>query len=157
MEYQISNKISQHNNLKSEESYKYTTNIPWEKESADTNACLNAKLKVSVFENGQFSRNLIFDKKTFFSEKNCFFYLDKQELCFFEKKTMLFFFFFKCFFLEIFFQKKFKKFIEKFFVRRKVLEILKKTFSKKFFQKNIFFLKRNIIFFSKKQSFSLLG
>ena len=100
MEYQISNKISQHNNLKSEESYKYTTNIPWEKESADTNACLKAKLKVSVFENGQFSGHLIFDKKTFFSEKNCFFtsinknfvFLKKNNVHFFEKK---------CFFKKI--------------------------------------------------------
>ena len=108
MEYQISNKISQHNNLKSEESYKYTTNIPWEKESADTNACLKAKLKVSVFENEQFSGHLIFDKKTFFSEKNCFFtsinknfvFLKKKNVPFFEKKC----FFWKCFF-EIFFSK----------------------------------------------------
>ena len=36
--------------------------------SPDTNAYLRGKLKVSVFENGQFSEHLIFDKKTF-SEK----------------------------------------------------------------------------------------
>ena len=82
MEYQISNKISQHNNLKSEESYKYTTNIPWEKENADTNACLKAKLKVSVFENGQFSGHLIFYKKCFLDGEE-FFYRYKQTLCFF--------------------------------------------------------------------------
>jgi len=86
MEYQISNKISQHNNLKSEESYKYTTNIPWEKENADTNACLKAKLKVSVFENGQFSRHLIFYKgnKNFFTPiKNNFVFLKKKHFPFF--------------------------------------------------------------------------
>ena len=46
--------------------------IPWGGGSPDTNAYLRAKLKVSVFENGQFSGHLIFDKKTFFSEKKIF-------------------------------------------------------------------------------------
>ena len=105
MEYQISNKISQHNNLKSEESYKYTTNIPWEKENADTNACLKAKLKVSVFENGQFSGHLIFDKKTFFSEKNCFFTSINKNFVFLKKKQCCFFFFLNVFFWKYFFEK----------------------------------------------------
>ena len=51
--------------------------IPWG--SPDTNVYLSAKLKVSVFENGQFSGHLIFDKKKcVFGEKN--FCTDKQEL-----------------------------------------------------------------------------
>ena len=46
--------------------------VPGGGESPDTNAYLRAKLKVSVFENGQFSGHLIFDKKNFFSEKKIF-------------------------------------------------------------------------------------
>jgi hypothetical protein len=61
------------------------------------------------------------------------------------------------FFFGNIFSKKLKKFIDKFFVRRKVLEILKKTFSKKYFQKNIFFFKEKHCFFFKKTKFFFIG
>ena len=62
--------------------------------SLDTNAYLRAKLKLSVFENGQFGGHLIFDKKTFFLEQKLFFtpivknfvFLKKIQCSFFEKK-----------------------------------------------------------------------
>ena len=95
--------------------------------SPDTNAYLKAKLKVSVFENGQFSGHLIFAKKTFFSEKKIF-YPDKQELCFFEKNNVHFFekksFFWKC-----------------------LCEKIEKTFPKKRFKKK----KINIVVFQKNK------
>ena len=70
-----------------------------------------------------------------------FFYPDKQELCFFEKKIMFIFLKKNLFFGNVF-AKKLKKNFDKFFVGRKVLEILKKKFSKKHFQKKDFFSKK---------------
>ena len=87
-------------------------------ESPDINAYLRAKVKVSVFENEQFSGHLIFDKKTFFSEKKCFFppinknfvFLKKKHVPFFEKK---------CFFLEMFVRKCFFKISKTFLPKNK--------------------------------------
>ena len=70
--------------------------VPWG--SPDNNAYLRAKLKVSVFENGQFSGHLIFDKKTFFSEKK--FFLPRL---FKKKKKTMFLFLKKNVFSKIFF------------------------------------------------------
>ena len=69
-----------------------------------TNAYFRAKLKVSVFENGQFREHLIFDKKCFFRRKKIV-HPNKQELCFLEKKIFSFFFEKKCFFWKCFFEK----------------------------------------------------
>jgi hypothetical protein len=48
-----------------------------------TNAYFRAKLKVSVFENGQFSGHLIFYKKKCLLEKKILL-PNKQAICFFE-------------------------------------------------------------------------
>ena len=117
--------------------------------SPDTNAYLRAKLKVSVFENGQFSGHLIFDKKTFFSEKK-FFYPDKQELWFFEKKQCSFFWK-KIFFLEMFFRKNFKKILTNFLWAEKFWKFWKQIFEKTFLKKRFFFKKMNIVFFQKNK------
>ena len=124
--------------------------VPWGGGSPDTNAYLRAKLKVSVFENGQFSGHLIFAKKLFFRRKN-FFYPDKQELCFFEKKQCSFFLKKNLFFGNVF-AKNWKKNFDKFFVGRKVLEILKKhIFEKNISKKKIFFSKKWTLFFFQKK------
>ena len=111
----------------------------------NTNTYLMAKLKVSVFENGQFSGHLIFEKKNFFFRRKQFFYPNKQELWFKEKKYIFLFLKKNVFFGNVF-SKKLKKIFDKFLVGRKVLEILEKKFSKKHFQKNIFFFQKNKVF-----------
>ena len=117
--------------------------LPWGwdlRGSLDTNVYLKAKLKMSVFESG----HLIFDKKTFFSEK-FFFYPNKIRTLFFWKKKHFFFF------LKMFFGKNFWQIFDKFFVGAKVLKILKNNFSRKHFQqKKIFFSKKGKCFFFKK-------
>ena len=87
---------------------------------------------MSVFENGQFSGHLIFNKKTFFSEKKNLFTPITKNFVFLKKNV---------FFGNVF-SKKLKKIFDKFFVGRKVLEILKKKFSKKHFQKKHFFFQK---------------
>ena len=67
-----------------------------------TNAYLRSKFKVLVFENGQFSGRLIFDKKTFFSETKLFFTPINKNFVFFEKKNMLLFLKKKVFFGNVF-------------------------------------------------------
>ena len=66
----------------------------------------------------------------------------KQALCFFERK---------CFWGK-WFSKKFQKYFDKFFVVRKVLEILKKIPRKKFPKKTFFFLKKGKYFFFFKKN-----
>ena len=99
-----------------------------------------AKLKVSVFENGQFTGHLIIDKKTFFSEKKIF-YPNKQELCFFEKKAF-FFFWKKIFFLKMFFQN-FQNFSTHKKLSQNFLNFFKKT--------KFIFIEGKKIFFSEKK------
>ena len=115
---------------------KKETKLPWGEETLDTNVYLRATLKVSVFENGQFSRHLIFDKKTFFSEKKHFCTPINKNFGFLKKKKMF------LFLKKNVFSKNLKKIFDKFFVGRKVLEILKKNKvlvyrSEKFFCKKL--------------------
>ena len=118
--------------------------------SPDTNAYLRAKLKLSVFENGQFRGHLIFDKKTFFSEKKIFFtpinknfvFLKKNNVHFFEKKS----FFWKCFFENCFFQN-----FQNFSAHKKFVKIFFNFFAKTFPKKRFFFKKINIVFFQKNK------
>ena len=112
--------------------------------SPDTNAYLRAKLKVSVFENGQtlnfWQKNFFFGETNFFTPINKkFVFLKKKHFPFFEKKC----FFWKCFFDNFFFQNfqnfsAYKKFVKNFF---------EKTFPKKTF----FFKKTNFLFIGVKK------
>ena len=117
--------------------------------SPDTNAYLRTKMKVSVFENGQFSGHLIFDKKTFFRRKKFFtqinknfVFLKKNNVHLFEKKP----FFWKCFFENFFFR------ISKTFLPTKLLsKFFFNFFEKTFPKKRFFFKKMNIVFFQKNK------
>jgi len=72
--------------------------------------CLfQGKVESVRFWTKQFSGHLIFDKKTFFSEKNCFFISINKNFVFLKKKTMFFFFLKKNVF-----SKKLKKFLTNF-------------------------------------------
>ena len=121
------------------------------RESLPINAYLRTKLKVSVFENGQFSRHLIFDKKKFVLEKKIVY--DKQELCFLKKKTFSFFLKKNVFFWKICFQN-----FQNFSAHTKFIKIFLNFFSKTF-PKKTFFLKkkRKMFFFSKKKQSSCLS
>ena len=99
-----------------------------------------AKVKVSVFGNGQFSRHLIFYKKSFFVEKKTFWHLWTSTL-FFWKKSIFLFLKKKCFFGKFFFEEFFIK-ISKIFPPTKKLSNFFEIFSKKFPQKTFFFSKK---------------
>ena len=101
---------------------------------------------IRFFENGQFSRHLIFDKKKFCRRKN-FIYPHTQELCFFEKKKHFPFFEKKCFFWNI----SSKKFLTNFLWAEKFWKFWKKIFETTLiFQKKHFFSKKGTCFFFKK-------
>ena len=87
-----------------------------------------------VFENGQFSGHLIFNKKTFFSEKKFVFTPINKNFVLFEKK---------CFFEQII-----KKILTNFLWAEKFWKYWKENF-----RKNIFFQKKEHVFFSNKTKF----
>ena len=100
--------------------------------------------KTPFFVNGQFSRHLILLPRL----TRTLFFLNKSIFLFFWKKM---FFFGNCF------AKKLKKNNHKFFMSGKLFEILKKTFSKKYFQKKHFFSKKRKLLFFKKIKFLFIG
>ena len=111
------------------------------------------KWKCMFLKNGQFNGHLIFDKKTFFSEKKNFFTPKNTRTLVFWKKKHFPFFETKCFFGNVF-SKKLKKEFDKFFIFRKVLE---KTFPKKTFvfkkRKMFFFRKNKVLIYSSEKTF----
>ena len=104
-------------------------------ERSQSDCICSAKPKTTIFENRQFSRHLVSDKK------KTFFYPDKQELCFFGKGT---FSFLK---KNVFFQN-----FKKFSAHNKFVKIFYKFFRTKISKKNIFFSKKkgNCFFFLNK-------
>ena len=121
-----------------------------------------AKVRVSVFWNGQFSGHLIFYKTIFLVEKNNFFggekkffYPYKQALCFFEKNYFSFLkkkCFWESFFRRIVFQN-----FQNFSAHKKFVKFFFEIFSQNNFPpKHFFSKKRKIIFFKKKKQSTCL-